>query len=246
MHPLLTLLRRRRQSKQRIPTPFGYLHKWFNLTPNGVFQVGASSGGEIKEFVSQGIKSGIFVEPLPDIYKKLQKVVTPYPAFFAVNALCTDTVDDTYSFHVSTAGSMGASSSILKPAGVLNVHPEVPFDSQPMTLKSTTVDQIVTDFKAKGVANVVENLDMLYLDTQGSELIVLKGASKFLDQVRYIYSEVSLGGLYENDVTHIELSTYLSSRGFSLAYIYINKQGWGDALYIHNSLFDKRSTNGVA
>lgn len=246
MHPLLTSLRRRRQSKQRIPTPFGYLHKWFNLTPKGVFQIGAHSGGEVKEFVAQGIKSGIFVEPLPDIYMKLEKTVAPYHGYFAVNAICTDTVGETCSFHVSSAGSMGASSSILKPTGVLKVHPEVPFDSQPITLKSTTVDQIVTDFKAKGEANIVEGLDMLYLDTQGSELTVLKGASKFLNQVRYIYTEVSLGGLYENDVTHIELSSYLSSHGFSLAFIYINKQGWGDALYIHNTLFDKRSANGVA
>ena len=243
MHPLLVSLKRqnkkRRYNKQRLPDPFGYLFKWFNLVPKGVFQVGANSGGEIKEFVVQGIKHGIFVEPLPVPYERLEKAVSPYPGFFAVKAICTDTVGETCSFYVSSSGSMGASSSILKPTGVLTVHPEVPFDTQPITLKSTTVDQIVADFNANGRANTVANIDLLYMDTQGSELTVLKGASELLKQVRYVYTEVSLGGLYENDVTHMELTSYLNSRGFSLAFIYMNRQGWGDAFYIHNSLFDK-------
>ena len=101
------------------------------------------------------------------------------------------------------------------------------------------MDQIVADFNAEGRADIVESIDLLYMDTQGSELTVLKGASEFLKQVRYIFTEVSLGGLYENDVTHMELTSHLNSRGFSLAFIYMNKKGWGDALYIHNSLFDK-------
>jgi len=246
MHPLLASFRRRRQNKQRIPTPFGYLHKWFNLTPKGVLQVGAHAGGEIKAFVTQGVKNGIFIEPLPDIYKRLEKAVATHRGYFAVNAVCTDSAGKTCSFHVSSGGSTGASSSLLKPTGVKSVHPEVPFDSQPITLISTTIDQVVADFIAKGHANVIENLDMLYMDTQGSELIVLKGASQFLNQVRYIYAEVSLGGLYEGDVTHIELSSYLASRGFSLAFLYMNKHGWGDALYIHNSLFNINLADSAA
>jgi len=230
MHPLLVSLKKR-YNKQKPPKPFAYLFQCFKLVPKGVFQIGANSGGEIKEFFAQGIKTGIFVEPLPDAYAKLEKTVSPYSGFFAVNSVCTDTAGETCSFYVSTA-------SILKPTGVLTLHPEVPFDTQPITLKSTTVDQIVADFNAKGRTNIIESIDLLYMDTQGSELTVLKGASELLKQVRYIFTEVSLGGLYENDVSHIELSSYLSSRGFSLAFMYMNKKGWGDALYIHNSLFD--------
>lgn len=237
MHPLLVSLKKR-YNKQKPPKPFAYLFQYFNIVPKGVFQVGANSGREIKEFVAQGLKKGIFVEPLPDVYKKLDEAVAPYPGFFAVNSVCTDTVGETCNFYISTSGSMGESSSILKPTGVLTLYPEVPFDTQPITLKSTTVDQIVADFKAEGRTNIIESMDMLYLDTQGSELTVLKGASELLKQVRCIYTEVSLGGLYENDVTHIELTSYLNSHGFSLAFLYMNKKGWGDALYIHNSLFD--------
>ena len=239
MHPFFAALKRRYR-KQKAPKLFSYIFQTFHLVPKGVFQVGANGGGEIKEFISQGLQKGIFVEPLPDAYKRLVQAVSARPGFYSVNAVCTDTVGEEVNFYISTSGSMGASSSVLKPSGVLSIHPEVPFDSKPVSLTSTTVDQIVADFNSSGRSNVIADMDLLYMDTQGSELIVLKGAGEFLKQIRYIYTEVSLGGLYENDATHIEISGYLAFHGFSLAFIYMNKHGWGDALYVRSSLFDNR------
>ncbi len=236
MHPLLYKIKRL-YHKEKLPDPFAYLYKWFGRIPKGVFQVGASSGQEIKSFITQGIKTGIFVEPLPDVYEKLKKAASSQPGYVPINGVCMDVVGKICNFYVS--GSGGASSSTLKPSGVLTVHPEVKFDSQPITLKSTTVDQIVADFKNHGRAGIVEPIDLLYLDTQGAELSVLKGADTFLNQVRYVFTEVSKGGLYENDVNHRALTEYLDSRDFSLVFLYMNQHGWGDALYVHNSIFDK-------
>lgn len=234
MHPLLLKIKRLYR-KEKWPNPFAYLYKWFGRTPKGVFQVGASSGQELKYFLTQGIKTGIFVEPLPDAFQKLKEAASSHPGYFPVNAVCMDVVGKTCNFHVATSG--GASST-LKPTGVLTLHPEVEFNSQPMILQATTVDQIVADFKASGRAGVIAPIDMLYLDTQGSELNVLKGAEELLKQVLYVFTEVSHGGLYENDVSHRELTEYLHSRGFSLVYLYMNKTRWGDALYVHNSIFE--------
>lgn len=236
MHPLLFSLKRRYR-KEKLPDPFAYLFKWFDRVPEGIFQVGASSGQEIKGFATQGIKTGIFVEPLPDAYKKLEQAVSLQSGYFAVNAVCADVAGKTCDFYVSKSG--GASSSLLKPLGHLTSHPEVTFDSAPITLVSTTVDQIVADFKANGRANIIAPIDLLYIDTQGAELSVLKGANQFLNQVRYVFAEVSHGGLYENDVNHKELTEYLESRGFSLVFLYMNKTRWGDALYVRNSVFEE-------
>jgi FkbM family methyltransferase len=236
MHPLLLKIKRLYR-KEKLPDPFAYLYKWFDRTPKGVFQVGASSGQEIKGFITQGIKTGIFVEPLPDAYQELRKAASAHPRFFPINAVCTDVVGKTCNFYVS--GSGGASSSTLKPSGHLAVHPEVKFDAQPLALESTTVDQIVADFKEHGREEIIASIDLLYLDTQGAELSVLKGASGFLNQVQYVFTEVSRGGLYENDVNHRALTEFLDSQGFSLVFLYMNKHGWGDALYIRNSLFDE-------
>ncbi len=236
MHPLLFRIKRLYR-KEKLPDPFAYLYKWFDCIPKGVFQVGASSGGEIKGFITQGIKTGIFVEPLPVAFQKLKEASSSQPGYFPVHAVCMDVVGGKFDFYVSSSG--GASSSALKPSGHLTVHPEVKFDSHPITLESTTVDQIVADFKDQGRADVIAPIDLLYLDTQGAELSVLKGATEFLKQVRYVFTEVSRGGLYEKDVNHSALTEYLDSQGFSLAFLYLNRHGWGDALYVRNSVFDK-------
>jgi FkbM family methyltransferase len=235
MHPLLFRIKRLYR-KEKLPDPFAYLYKWFDRIPKGVFQVGASSGQEIKGFITQGIETGIFVEPLPDAYQELKKATSSQAGYFPINAVCMNTVGEKCSFYVSSSG--GAASSTLKPSGVLTVHPEVKFNLQPITLESTTVDQIVADFKDQGRADIIAPIDLLYLDTQGAELSVLKGATEFLKQVRYVFTEVSRGGLYENDVNHRTLTEYLDSQGFSLVFLYMNRHGWGDALYIRNSVLD--------
>jgi FkbM family methyltransferase len=236
MHPLLFKIKRLYR-KEKLPDPFAYLYKWFDRVPKGVFQVGASSGGEIKGFIAQGIETGIFVEPLPDAYQELKKATSSQPGYFPINAVCMDVAEKKCNFYVSSSG--GASSSTLKPSGHLTVHPEVTFDSQPITLESTTVDQIVADFKDHGREDIIASIDLLYLDTQGAELSVLKGATRFLNQVQYVFTEVSTGGLYENDVNHRALTEYLDSQGFSLVFLYMNKHGWGDALYVRYSVFGK-------
>lgn len=236
MHPLLFKIKRFYR-KEKLPDPFAYLYKWFDRTPKGIFQVGASSGQEVKYFADHGVKTGIFVEPLPDVYQKLKEAASSHSRYFPINAVCMDVVGKTCNFYVSSSG--GASSSTLKPTGVLTLHPDVKFESQPITMKSTTVDQIVSDFLANGQSGIIAPIDMLYLDTQGAELSVLKGADELLKQVLYVFAEVSHGGLYENDVGHKELTEYLEARGFFLAFLYMNRTRWGDALYVHHSLFDK-------
>ncbi|MES1981391.1 MAG: FkbM family methyltransferase [Pseudomonadota bacterium] len=236
MHPLLFALKRRYR-KEKLPDPFAYLFKWFNRVPRGVFQVGASAGQEINGFIAQGIGTGIFVEPLPGAYQSLKETVSRQPGYFAVNAMCADVAGKKCNFYVSSG--VGASSSTLKPSGHLAAHPEVGFDTAPIILDSTTVDQIAADFRADMRSDVVDSIDLLYMDTQGAELNVLKGADQLLGQILYVFTEVSHGGLYENDVSLKELTDYLDTRGFSLVFTYLNKHGWGDALYIRKSIFDK-------
>jgi FkbM family methyltransferase len=236
MHPLLYKIKRLYR-KEKLPDPFAYLYKWFARVPKGVFQVGAASGQEIKGFITQGIKMGIFVEALPDAFQKLKKAASSQPGYFPINGVCLDAAGKICNFYVSSSG--GGSSSALKPTGHLALHPEVEFSSQPMTLKSTTVDQIVAELRIGGHADIVAPIDLLYLDTQGAELSVLKGADQFLKQVLYVFTEVSHGGLYENDVDHKDLTEYLDSRDFSLVFLYMNRTRWGDALYVHNSVFER-------
>jgi FkbM family methyltransferase len=64
--------------------------------------------------------------------------------------------------------------------------------------------------------NNVSQIDFLKLDTQGTELRVLKGAEKLLgnNAISMIKSEVSFINVYENQNTFSEIDTFLKSHNF--------------------------------
>ena len=79
-------------------------------------------------------------------------------------------------------------------------------------------------------------VDLLKLDCQGAELSVLKGAGRRLDDVRWIYCEVSMDPIYDGAPLWGEVHEFLRAAGFEL-----RKLGgfagsgksiqWADALY---------------
>ena len=235
MHPLLYKIKRFYR-KEKLPDPLAYLYKWFGITPQGVLQIGANSGQEIKKFAEAGIRYGIFVEPLPKAFQQLKSIVLQHLDYIAINALCASEPGQEKTFFVSNQA--GGSSSMLKPSGHLSIHPEVGFD-QDLILRTSTVDEIVKNLPV-GKEKLENIIDLLYIDVQGAELDVLKGAQEFLSRIQYVFVEVSHGGLYEGDTSIRTIMEYLEMRQFKLAFAYINKHGWGDALFIKDYFFGQR------
>lgn len=62
----------------------------------------------------------------------------------------------------------------------------------------------------------VNTMDYIKIDTQGSELEILKGADDFLDSARCIDIEVEFNPIYEGQSLFGETDTYLRSKGFVL------------------------------
>lgn len=236
MHPLLYKIKRIYR-KEKLPDPLAYLYKWFGITPEGVLQIGANNGQEVKKFTTEGIGYGVFVEPLPKAFEQLKNAVSRNADYVAVNALCASESGQEKSFFVSEKA--GGSSSMLKPTGHLDIHPEVGFENE-LILRTTTVDEIVKNLRLEGHEKLVDKLDLLYIDVQGAELDVLKGSEEFLTKAKFVFAEVSHGGLYEGDTSITAIIDFLSERKFKLAFTYINKHGWGDALFIREGFFGQR------
>jgi hypothetical protein len=79
--------------------------------------------------------------------------------------------------------------------------------------------------------------NLINLDIQGAELDALKGACNFLDQVSYIYTEVSYVELYRNAPLAEEIDQYLNSFGFKRVVTRkVPKDGWADVLYINQKI----------
>jgi len=211
-----------------------FLHflKALGLPVKGLVHVGANSGQEVPAYVAANIPTVILIEPLPQPFAACVARIKGQKSYVAVRALCTDVEGSEYDFHV--ASNEGQSSSILKPARHLAEHPEVQFKEDVMRLRSRTLDNLLHDVRKREVVDV-DNLNVLCLDTQGSELVVLKGSGKTLGQIDAVWTEVSRGGLYDGDVSFEDLSGFLSAYGFMLNNVGFNRHHWGDALFIRRT-----------
>jgi FkbM family methyltransferase len=149
--------------------------------------------------------------------------------FVSVKGLCSAVENIEHDFYISS--NEGASSSMLAPKRHLDEHPEVKFE-RTVKLRSTTVDILCREVQRAVPGFQASVLDFMVLDTQGSELSVLKGARRTLHSINQIWTEVSHGGLYENDVALEDLQAFLRGFGFRLYFMGINIHGYGDALFL--------------
>lgn len=202
--------------------------------PVGVLQVGASYGQEMADFLNNGIRYGVFIEPLPEPFAHLAGLCRQLPNFVAVNTLCADVSGLKFRFHVASNGGM--SSSILKPAHHLALYGHINFPST-IEIGSSTVDQVIDFLNHNGHAHVPPHLDLLYMDTQGAEFKILQGATRTLRGIKYIYTEVMRANLYEGQVPFLAYCTYLDAIGFTLNNVYFGAGHAGDALFIRKDLW---------
>jgi FkbM family methyltransferase len=196
--------------------------------PRGVLQVGASSGQEIDYFRANGIVHAALIEPLPAPFAQLS-VRCAEVGYLAVQALCGEIDGEEVDFFV--ASNNGESSSILRPARHLRDFPWVSFP-QTLRMSTFTLDRILATIRAHHL-DLAQAIDLLYMDVQGAELRVLQGANATLHQVRYIYTEVGIGGGYEDDVELLKLAQFLRVYGFRLYELETDSTGWGNAFFIN-------------
>ena len=118
------------------------------------------------------------------------------------------------------------SSSILEFGKHKEYHPHVDLvESRRMT--TTRVDSL---FDKNGINP--EEFDFVNLDIQGVELQALKGFGRYLDNIKYIYTEVNSGEVYKNNDSIEDLDLFLSGFGFKRVETEMTPFEWGDAFYI--------------
>jgi FkbM family methyltransferase len=171
----------------------------------GVIHIGANEGQERKQYEKLGLQV-VWVEPIPEIFSKLQSNIAEFPRQKAFQYLLTDEDGKEYEFNISS--NNGASSSILE----LGLHPDIWPDVKyvrKLVLHSSTLPQMIED----------ENIDIsryqaLVLDTQGSELLILKGAENLLSSFRSVKTEVPDFEAYKGCCVLTDLTSYPSRFGF--------------------------------
>jgi len=172
---------------------------------NGVLHVGANIGEEARRYNALGLNV-LWVEPIPEVFGRLQANIAPYSNQRALQALLTDKNGAHYTFHI--ANNDGASSSILELHLHIDIWPMVTYDRS-ISLESATLCSLASD----------HGLDLslypaLVIDTQGSELLVLRGAEAILHNFKYIKTEVADFESYVDCCQLQELKAWLFTRGY--------------------------------
>lgn len=172
---------------------------------HGVIHVGANTGAERRQYERYGLPV-FWVEPIPAVFAELTRNIAGLPRQRCANALVAAEDGREYAFHI--ANNHGESSSIFDLADHRDIWPEVEY-VEDIKMSSVTLPTLLR----------LENLepaqyDVLVLDTQGSELLILRGARPLLHGFRYIQAEVADFESYLGCCKRNEMTAFLESNGF--------------------------------
>jgi FkbM family methyltransferase len=202
---------------------FSMLMKKYQPVISGVIHVGAHKGQEYKDYHAHNINSIIFIEPLEVPFKVLKGKFGESENILLFNCACADS-EGNKQMHVDMVNE-GQSSSLLEPLIHLEEHPDIPFPNKELVPVKRLDDLPFTRSK----------YNLLVMDTQGTELLVLKGAKETLKYIDYIYTEVNIREVYKDCVQLPELDDYLQD--FERVETFIApKKSWGDAFYIRKGV----------
>jgi len=183
----------------------------------GIVQVGSNIGQEIPGFRNFTDRIVCF-EPVLEVFETLCISNTDLLCFnFGLG-------DKNGVYSMNIASNNAESSSFLIPKNHVSQFSWVTFD-EIRELEVRRFDSLDLD---------ISSFNVIFSDTQGFELSVLRG---FGDKIQYfdaIYVEYIDSELYEGDATIDEIRLFLESENFYLNRIIPEGKGWGNALFIKN------------
>ena len=203
-----------------------YLINKYNLKIKGVSHFGAHLGQEVNLYLDNKIQNIHLFEPQKFVYKKLYEKYKVYDHInFYKFGLGSENIN--VSMYLDTTKS--ESSSILKPKTHLDLYPDVGFEGTEK-IEIKIYDELL-----------IRNVNFLNLDIQGYELEALKGCSRSMKNIDYIYTEVNNEEVYEDCVQVSDLDRFLHNFEFIRVETnwYDDNLAWGDAFYIKKSLISK-------
>jgi len=197
---LLRTLRRK-----LIDRPFWIDHDAHLNDCKGVIHIGANVGQERHDYARRGLRV-LWVEPIPEVFTQLESNIAGVPLQRAVQALVTEHAGEQHQLKV--ASNNAGSSSILPMKLHAQVWPEVHFE-RAITLHSESLPTLLRHFDIRA-----EDYDFLTIDTQGAELMVLRGALPLLHHFRYVQVEVADFEAYAGGCLLNEIEGFFAAHGF--------------------------------
>lgn len=191
----------------------------------GAIHVGANTGQELEWYTKMGFKRVMWFEPDPEVFEKLIKNLRSSRIINV--AFNVGIHDELRSATLHVASNEGQSSSLLPFGKHQTYYPKIHY------VKDIEVDLVRLDSVFGLEPNcIINDYNFLNIDTQGSELNVLKSLGPLLFKLDYVYCEVNYEELYKGCSLKGEIDSYLHNFGFTEKEHYrVKNYNWGDSLY---------------
>ena len=192
------------------------LFRRFGITPKGVIHLGAHVGEEALPYLLMGYRRALFVEPDPTCYEALvtnlayvEKVARGMDAFCGL----ADGGQWCQARRVAVGDREGETELFVQPndreSSILP--PTTTAPARTLTVPLTTLDTLLEELP-EGWQR--EDLNVLYANIQGAELIALRGARATLRHIDFAYIEINLVSRYEGDPTVDQVVDFMDGEGF--------------------------------
>ena len=173
-----------------------------------ILDVGANKGQFALRLLKNNFEGNIMsFEPLNEEYEMLKKLSSKRKNWKVARRCALGDINKIKKFHIS---GNRESSSLLK---ILRKHTDLRPDSKTIKIEKINVERL-DNFKRE-ISKLEKNL-LLKIDTQGSEIDVLKGAGNLIKNIKCLFVEVSLVPLYKNQKLWLDIIEYVKKFDFNV------------------------------
>lgn len=205
-----------------------------HISKKGIVHIGAHQGQEVREYLKAGFAHIVLVEANPEWCAYLKKEFGDLPNIQIFEYAISDK-EGTMEFHVHTSRSGSTEPASLLRMKRFNQIVKTLHTPSTITVSTITLDGLFGKYNLSP-----DDFNFLNVDVQGAELMVFKGATKTLESIDVVISEVNLVELYENAPLEQDIVSYLSRFQFDkkkAVYhnLYDEKKtfpAWGECLFV--------------
>lgn len=198
--------------------------KKYSMNINGVLHIGAHECQELPKYLKYVEKNKIvWLEANPIL---VEKVCSKDPDLIVYQEIITDADGQEKILKIANSDQ---SSSILDFEKHSQDFPNIFYVGEFKGISKT----VKTIYQENNIPETFANF--LNIDIQGVELLALKGMGNLLENFDYLYLEINTEKMYKDCCLVEEIDAYVKNFGFSRVETKMWHQGgWGDALYIKN------------
>lgn len=202
--------------------------------PITVIDVGASDGAFTAAILNHcGVRLALLAEPQPARCRELRARFSD--ARFAVHQCAVSNLTGTTDMDILNFDYSSSLLPVMPGVGGAGTQQDLTVRER-ITVATRTLDELAAE------SGMLDTIDLLKIDTQGTERQVLEGARRLLPRVRMIWTEVSFRAIYEGSALFADVHSLLTQHGFRLYAIHDGFRGTdgellqGDALFLSDGV----------